>query len=60
MARESCIRFWNQADECIKVNGEYLHYVNKGNERLFITRMLRMAKGNGAVCVDIDNEFYVL
>lgn len=60
MAKESCIRFWNQADECINVNGEYLHYTSKGNERLFITRMLSMAKENGAVCVDIDNEFYVL
>lgn len=60
MARESVIRFWNEADECINVNGEYLHYVRKGNERLFIIRMLSTAKGNGATCVDIDNEFYVL
>lgn len=60
MAKEICIRFWNQADECINVNGEYLHYTSKGNERLFITRMLSMAKESGAVCVDINNEFYVL
>lgn len=51
------IRFWNEADENISVNGLYIHRVDEALTEVYIQAIGREAIDNGAVSVTIDTEY---
>ena len=51
------IRFWNEADENISVNGLYIHRVDEALIEVYIQAIGREAIENGAVSVTIDTEY---
>lgn len=54
-----CVRFWNMADENIKVCGKYSHYFDTFDDAMeSANAMLKAAVKNGAIGMDINNEFY--
>jgi len=53
------VRFWNSANECIKVGGKYSHSFNSFEDAMESAEaLLASAFKNGAVEMDINNEFY--
>ncbi|MBQ2173699.1 MAG: hypothetical protein II453_01105 [Alphaproteobacteria bacterium] len=50
------IKFWNIADECIQVNGLYIHRVNEKATQIYIQAIGREAIEDGATSVTIDTD----
>ena len=55
------VRFWNKANECIRVGGKYWHEFDSEEEAMQgANALLRAAVRAGAVEADIDNKFYAI
>ncbi|MBQ7372418.1 MAG: hypothetical protein IJW67_11190 [Blautia sp.] len=53
------VRFWNKADECIKIAGNYLNaFATFEDAWDSANAMLKHAYKKGAVCMSINNDFY--
>ena len=56
-----CVRFWNKANECIRVGGKYWHEFDSEEEAMQgANALLRAAVRAGAVEADINNKFYAI
>lgn len=53
------IRFWNKANECIRVGGKFMHEFDTWQDAWDAANaMIQSAHNHGAVEMDINNEFY--
>lgn len=54
-----CVRFWNKANENIRIGGKYSHYFDTFEDAMdSANALLKVAVKNGAVEMDINNKFY--
>ena len=53
------VRFWNKANECVKVGGKYNHDFDSYDDAMDAANALvKSAYKIGAVQMDINNDFY--
>lgn len=56
---EYSLRFWNKANECIRVGGKYEHVFDTSEDAFNAANaFLISAVKSGAVEMDINNDFY--